>query len=319
MNPNYLKRKLGATILAALSDDDVLEIVLNSNGQLWFKTYSRGYIQDGGMSLDDAEVLVHALAQQLQKYLNAETPYLDGILPLSGERLHITIPPVTERPTFMLRKKSQRIYTLEDYVAAQILTSTQATFLRQAIEQRRHILVSGGPGSGKTTLVNALLAAMAEMVPPGHRVVLLEDERELRCQLANTQSMTTSPHVSMNQLLWLAMRNSPDRILVGEVRDGAALQLLKAWNTGCPGGVATIHSNSPKAAVQRVLDLACEVVATPPFQLAAQVLDVIVQMDAVPTHPARRQVRAIAEVVDFDPLTTQFTLHSIDAHGVPHD
>lgn len=153
---------------------------------------------------------------------------------------------------------------------------------------------------------------MAKLVPEGHRVLVLEQVPELQCNVKNLKTMLVSEHVTMNRLLWIAVRNSPDRIVIGEVRDGAALDMLKAWNTGCPGGIATIHANNPEAAVQRVLDLACEVVTTPPYLLAAEALDVIVQIEERASHPAGRIVTEMITVKGFDTKTNLFQFEKLD-------
>jgi len=300
MKKEYLWEKLGRTIQQGLQDEAIFEIMLNSDGHLWFKHKQKGNIAVGNIDESSAAAFVHALSQYEGQFLNDKTPYLDAILPFSGERVNITMPPINERIAFNIRKKAPVVFTLDDYVTSKIMTRRQAQLLTGAIEHRKNILISGSPISGKTTLANALLEKMADVVPEGHRVLILEQIPELQCQVKNLKSMTVSKHVSMNQLLWIAMRNSPDRIVVGEVRDGAALELLKAWNTGCPGGIATIHANHPQAAVQRVLDLACEVVINPPYSLAAEALDIVIQIEENLSHPAGRIVTDMILVKAFD-------------------
>jgi type IV secretion system protein TrbB len=309
MHHTYLHQKLGSTLQHALDDPKITEIILNPDGQLWFHYHGEGYQPAGTMDEAQANNFVHALAEFHQCYLNDETPFFDVTLPFHGERVNVTIPPITERVSFNIRKHSKIIFTLDDYVNAQVMTAAQRDVLIAAIKARKNILVSGSPASGKTTLTNALLHALAELAPPGHRVLLLEQVPELQCRLPNAKVMQTTDNVSMNKLLWLAMRNSPERIIIGEVRDGAALDLLKAWNTGCAGGIATIHANHAKAAMQRVIDLACEATATPPYTLAAEAIDLIVHIEARRSAFAGRVVTELVTVAGFDRAQQQFIFH----------
>lgn len=311
MNQDYLWQKLGNTIQAGLLDPDVTEVMLNPDQTLWFKRQQSGNTLVGKVSAAQSNAFVHALAQSQQQFLNEKKPYLDAVLPFQGERINVTVPPVSEAVSFNIRKKATVIFSLEDYVTSEVLTPQQASVLKQAIIDRRNILISGSPAAGKTTFANALLEVMAKTAAIGHRVMLLEQVAELQCPVKNLKRLQVTEHVSMNTLLWLCMRNSPDRIVVGEVRDGAALEMLKAWNTGCRGGIATIHANSARAAVQRVLDLSCEVVSNPPVALAAESLDVIVHIEECPEHPAKRVVTEVISVRGFDHNTQQFQCKSI--------
>lgn len=295
---HYLWEKLGPLVQSGLLDDSVFEIALNPDGKLWFAKKTTGYECVGDVSLSEVNAFVYALAEQEQRFLNEETPYLDATLPFRGERINVTIPPITDHVSFNIRKKSPVVLTLNDYVNAKVLTTDQMESLKNAIARRQNILISGSPAAGKTTLANALLAEFSHQLSQGHRILLLEQVPELICALPNQKRLLTSPIISMRQLLWIAMRNAPDCIAVGEVRDGAALDLLKAWNTGCPGGVATIHANSAHAAKQRILDLASEVTQNPPRQLLQEAVDVIVHIETDIHHPAKRRVTEILFLKD---------------------
>ena len=295
-----------------LMDDRVFEIMLNPDGLLWFITKDEAAQCVGELCVTESGAFVHALAQMEHKYLNEKTPYLDCRLPFFGERVNVTIPPISERISFNIRKKAKNIYTLQDYVDSGIMTKQQSFVLQQAIVDRKNILVSGSPASGKTTLTNALLDHMSVVVPEGHRVLVLEQVPELQCQVKNLKTMLVSETVSMNALLFIAMRNSPDRIVIGEVRDGAALDMLKAWNTGCPGGVATIHANNAAAAMQRVLDLSSEVSNTPPYSLALEAVDVIVQIASSSSNNAKRCVTEIVSVDGFDSQSKTYQFSSLN-------
>jgi len=314
LNKTYLYQKLGHLIQKALSDDDVNEIMVNPDGDIWAKHAHDGTVMIGMIRQETLSQFVHAFAQSMDAYLNASNPVLDARLPFNQERIHITIPPIVAGISLNIRKHPKIIYTLNDYVQQKIISAHEAAYLSDAIAQRKNILVSGSPASGKTTFTNALLDALAKQSEPGTRVLLLEEVQELRCAVKNCKPMKTTDKHDLNYLLWTAMRASPERIIVGEVRDGAALALLKAWNTGCPGGMATIHANSPEAAVQRILDLAMEVTKTPPYGLAAEALDVIVQIEAKPHHSAKRQVTGICEVIGFDAQRQQFQFKTISAN-----
>ncbi len=302
----YLWEKLGGHIQQGLQDDDVLEIILNPDNKLWFHKKGEGFVFIADMKETDARLFVNALSHYEQCFLNHESPILDAVLPFQGERINITIPPVTSSVSFNIRKRAKVVFHFEDYIEAKILSLEYAEILRQAIRDRRNILVSGSPGSGKTTFTNALLAELTKHVSLGHRVVMIEQVPELQCSLLNTKAMLTTATINTNTLLWVSMRASPDSIIVGEVRDASALDMLKAWNTGTGSGFSTIHANSAKAAVQRVLDLCCEAVVEPPYALAAEALDIIVHIEARNDLAQKRCVTEIVEVIGFDSINKQF-------------
>ncbi len=312
MNKDYLFTKLGKVIQDALEDDAVTEIMRNPDGILWFVHREKGVIEVGHLSEQDALSFVHSLAQYTSQYLNAKKPYLDCCLPFNGERINITIPPMSDGVSFNIRKRAKVIYTLGDYVKQGVITKSQSNLLNKAIRERKNILVSGGPGTGKTTLTNALLNEIHAVVPRGHRVLLLEQVPELQCNVANCKPMVTTDHTDMQRLLWIAMRNSPDRIIVGEVRDGACLAMLKAWNTGCPGGIATIHANSAEAALQRVLDLSLEATHHAPCTLMSEALDVIVQLNLDPVSSSGRRVTSIISVDGYDRINQEFIMTNME-------
>lgn len=316
MDRYYLFEKLGSTLQLALADDDITEIMLNDDGQLWLVHREKGTFSQGVMSHSSALAFVHALAHFHDQFLNSSKPFLDCTLPFNDERVNATIPPITNNVTFNIRKRAKHIYTFDDYERDQIITHSQRSTLRAAIAARKNILVSGGPGTGKTTFTNALLSEMADAMPLGHRALILEQVPELQCALVNKKYLYTTEHTNMQTLLWIAMRNSPDCIIVGEVRDCAALDLLKAWNTGCPGGVATIHANSVHAAMQRIIDLSLEVSNHAPYSLAGEAVDVIVQLEKDSTLKSGRRVTGVVGVEEYHSKTNEFVFVNLEDASV---
>lgn len=254
-----LVRELGPTIMGALADPGVIEIMLNPDGKLWLDVLGHGMHDTGErISGAKAENLLGTIAAMLDITLNVEHPVLQGELPLDGSRVQGVMRPIAANPSFAIRKRASLVYTLDDYVANEILDPVHARALKTAIARRENILIVGSTGSGKTTLANALLHEMAAVTGATQRIVIIEDTVELQCSAPNVVSLRTSDYVDMTQCLKITMRLRPDRIVVGEVRDHAALALLKAWNTGHPGGVCTVHANSAAAGLLRLEQLIAE-------------------------------------------------------------
>ncbi|MGY4485198.1 P-type conjugative transfer ATPase TrbB [Bradyrhizobium sp. LM3.2] len=183
------------------------------------------------------------------------------------------LPPVVAAPTFAIRKPAIAVFGLDDYVAAGIMNVSQASALRNAVAARKNILVAGGTSTGKTTLTNALLAEVAK---GSDRVVLIEDTRELQCRVPNLVALRTKDGViSLSDLVRSSLRLRPDRIPIGEVRGAEALDLLKAWGTGHPGGIGTIHAGTSLGALRRLEQLVQEAVITVPRALIAETINVI--------------------------------------------
>lgn len=296
---DFLRKMLGKNICHALENEDITEIIANPDGSVWFESRIRGMYRDSEIGEFEAQNFLLQLARLRDLYLNFENPYLETLLPFNRERIEGTIAPITERAAFTIRKPAKWVYPLEDYLAQKIISQSQYDYISEALIQRKNILVSGGPGTGKTTLSNAIVKRMSEICDPSQRILLLEDTSEIRCEMPNVLAMLTSQHVSMTTLLKIAMRSRPDRILVGEVRDAAALDLLKAWNTGCPGGIATIHANSTEASVLRLLSLAQEANVPAPYDLVAETVHVLINVVRNPKHPAGREVKAISTIKNF--------------------
>ena len=272
-----LRRAMGSEILDPLGDPQVVEIMLNPDGSLWIDRLGAGMERVASIEPVRALTIVNTVAAMLDAVVTPDRPILECELPLDGSRFEALIPPLVERASFALRKKAALVFALVDYVAKGIMTQAQCQAIEDAVADRRNILVSGGTGTGKTTLANAILDAVAR-VSKDHRIVVIEDTRELQVNAENVVFLRTSDNTDMTRLLRATMRLRPDRIVVGEVRDGSALALLKAWNTGHPGGVGTVHANDASAALIRVGQLIQEAGVPPNPELIAEAVDVVVSI-----------------------------------------
>jgi len=270
-----LRTAMGPAIAAALADEEVIEVMVNPDGRLWIDRHGDGRT-DTGERLGAAEVerIIRLVASHIGQDCHGDRPVVSAELPETGERFEGLLPPVAPAPCFAIRKPATVLYRLSDYVDACIMTPPQAKALSEAVASARNILVVGGTSSGKTTLVNALLT---EVATSGDRVILIEDTRELHCAAEDCVSLRTKPGVaSLADLVRSTLRLRPDRIIVGEVRGPEALDMLKAWNTGHPGGITTLHANSAHAGLYRLEQLIQEAVVTVPRRLIAEAIDVVV-------------------------------------------
>ena len=269
-----LRTALGPAIATWLEDPVVVEVMLNPDGHLWIDRLTEGLADTGErLSAVDGERIVRLVAHHVGAEVHPASPRVSAELPETGERFEGLIPPVVAAPAFAIRKPAVAVFTLDDYVAANIITAWQANFLRNSIVKRRNILVAGGTSTGKTTLVNALLAEVAKT---SDRVALIEDTRELQCRARNLVALRTKDGVaSLSDLVRSSLRLRPDRIPIGEVRGAEALDLLKAWGTGHPGGIGTIHAGSALGALRRLEQLVQEAVVTVPRALIAETINVI--------------------------------------------
>jgi type IV secretion system protein VirB11 len=268
---------MGPEILTPLDDPKIVEIMLNPDGTLWVDRLGEGMQQTGRIDAVRALTIVNTVAAMLDTVVTPQQPILECELPLDGSRFEALIPPLVERASFALRKKATLVFTLDDYVAKGIMTHAQRQALEEAVAGRLNVLVSGGTGTGKTTLANAILDAVARL-DGEHRIVVIEDTRELQVNAENVVFLRTSDNTDMTRLLRATMRLRPDRIVVGEVRDGSALALLKAWNTGHPGGVGTVHANDASAALIRIGQLIQEAGVPPNPELIAEAVNVVVSI-----------------------------------------
>lgn len=283
-----LRTAMGPELAGWLADPDISEVMLNADGRLWIDRLSTGLADtDRRMSAADGERVIRLVAHHVGAEVHAERPRLSAELPQTGERFEGLVPPLVTAPAFAIRRPARVIVTLEAYVAASVITPCQAAYLRQAVQDRKNILVVGPTSSGKTTLTNALLAE----VPADERLVLVEDLRELQCSIPNHIGLRTQVGVaSLTDLVRSALRLRPDRIIVGEVRGGEALDLVKAWGTGHPGGLGTLHAGSALGALRRLEQLIQEVVVAPPRALIAETIELIAVLSG------RGQARRLTEL-----------------------
>jgi len=309
-----LRTAFGPTIAAALADPTVIEVMVNPDGRLWIDRATAGR-QDTGERIGSAEAerIIRLVAAHVRREVHDKAPIVSAELPETGERFEGVMPPVAPAPCFAVRKPADVLYRLADYVIAGIMSSAQAAALVLAVRDRKNILVVGGTSSGKTTLVNALLAEVADL---GERVLILEDTRELKCAAADCVALRTKPGVaSLADLVRSTLRLRPDRIIVGEVRGPEALDMLKAWNTGHPGGLTTVHANSAEAGLYRLEQLVQEAVVTVPRELIAEAIDVVVFLAGRGISRRVENVLELAGVDDdgdyeFKPLGRP-TLHTV--------
>jgi len=309
-----LRTAMGPAIAAALADPLVIEVMVNPDGSLRLDRLGEGRI-DTGERLESAQVerIIRLVASHIRAEVHAANPVVSAELPpredgMSGERFEGILPPVSSAPCFAIRKPAAKVYTLDDYIVDRIVTPLQAGALRQAVRDRRNLLIAGGTSSGKTTLANALLAEVAKL---NERVILIEDTRELQCAAPDCVALRTRPGaVSLADLVRSTLRLRPDRIIVGEVRGAEALDMLKAWNTGHPGGIATVHANSARSALYRLEQLVQESVVIVPRRLIAEAIDLVIFIQG---RGVGRRIETIAEVTGLD-ANGDYTLTGITPH-----
>lgn len=292
-----LRTALGAAIARFLEDPGVVEVMLNPDGRLWIDRLSEGMSDTGERILPpDGERIIRLVAHHVGAEVHAGAPRVSAELPDSGERFEGLLPPIVTGPAFAIRKPAISVFTLDDYVSAGTMTADQAALLREAVASHANVLVAGGTGTGKTTLTNALLAEVAKAQD---RLLIIEDTRELQSQSENKVPMRTKDFIaSLTDLARSAMRFRPDRIIVGEVRGPEALDLLKLWGTGHPGGIGTIHAGTSIGALRRLEQLIQEAVVTVPKALIAETIDIVAVLSG---RGSARRLSELARVEGLGP------------------
>lgn len=293
-----LRRDFGPLIAEALNDSKTIEIMLNADGKLWQEKLGEKMRHIGSLSEARAEAIIKTVAGIHGKEVTRVNPLLEGELPLDGSRFAGQLPPVVSKPTFAIRKKAVSVFPLKNYVLSGIMTEAQYMVVREAVANHKNILVIGGTGSGKTTLVNAIINEMVTNAPE-ERIFIIEDTGEIQCAAENSVQYHTTIDVSMTTLLKTTLRMRPDRIIVGEVRGAEALDLLDAWNTGHEGGVATLHANNTLSGLTRLKSLISRNKSAP-----SNIEPLIAEAVHVVIHIARtdngRLVKEIMEVSGFE-------------------
>jgi P-type conjugative transfer ATPase TrbB len=287
-----LRTALGPAVARFLEDPAIVEVMLNPDGRLWIDRLSDGLSDTGErLSAANGERIIRLVAHHVGTEVHDRQPRVSAELPDTGERFEGLLPPVVTAPVFAIRKPAVAVFTLDDYVTSGIMTADQAAVLRQAVAARANILVAGGTSTGKTTLTNALLAEVAQTTD---RVIVIEDTRELQCMAQNIVAMRTKDGVAtLSDLVRSSLRLRPDRIPIGEVRGPEALDLLKAWGTGHPGGIGTIHAGTALGALRRLEQLIQEAVVTVPRALIAETIDLVAVLSG---RGAARRLADLARV-----------------------
>ncbi len=293
-----LRRELGP-ILELLEKPDVTDVIVNGEGTIWVEDGPRGMVRlTQAIHPLQVENILSTVACLLDLVITPENPHVGGELPFFHARIQGTIPPASPRPQLAIRKLPARLYTLEGYIEDGIAESWQVDHIRAAVGRRHNVLVAGGTGSGKTTLLNALLHEAASSDPESQHFVILQDTLELSSPAPNTSYLRTCDALGLRALVRISLRMRPDRIIVGEVRGAEALDLLKAWNTGHPGGLATVHANSASSALHRLDQLVQEAGVPSQPQLIADGVDLIVCMARTPEG---RRITELLHVDGYDP------------------
>src|SRR5712692_8474439 len=293
-----LRRQLGPRILAAIADPNVTEIIVNEDGRVWLESYAQGMHEaDLVLAASQVESLIGTVASSLGNVVNTANPIVEGELPIGGIRFEGLLPPVARKPCCVMRKPAQVLYTIDDYVRDAILSEARAEVLRNAIDERLNIVIAGGTGSGKTTLAGALINEMVARSDPNERYVIIEDTLEIQCRAQNVVQLHTAEAADLTRLVRATMRLRPDRIIIGEVRGAEALGLLKAWATGHPGGVTTVHANSASAVLTRLSSLVQEAGVPPQPELIAETIKLIA---FIVRTPRGRRVTELVRLEGYD-------------------
>lgn len=298
-----LSFNLGTELIAALNDPAVLEVLVNPDKTVWVEKLGQGMKCIGTMEPRRSRMIIALVAASMETNASVEFPIIEGELPLDGSRFEGLLPPVVSNPSFTIRKLASEVFSLGQYVEQGIMPPLVRDLLHQAVQDHKNILVVGGTGSGKTTLVNGIIDAISQLCP-SDRSAIIEDTPELQSNSKNTVFLRTSDFVGMDRLLRATMRLRPDRIMVGEVRGGEALTLLKSWNTGHPGGVATVHANSAYGGLTRLEQLISEATIAPMQQLIAEAVDMVLFISRTPKG---RAIKEVINVTGFSQTEQKYT------------
>ncbi|WP_177160636.1 P-type conjugative transfer ATPase TrbB [uncultured Fusobacterium sp.] len=293
-NLEFFEDNLGQEILNLKKDPDVIEIMLNPDRKLWVDTLSKGMYFTGIYVEPSKSIsIINLVANAVGTTVGLTNPRISAEIPGDGSRFEGTLPPIVANPSFTIRKKALLVFTLDDYVKNGTMTQNQKDVIVKGVLDRKNMLVIGGTSSGKTTLTNAIIN---EMVVTKHRLLILEDTQEIQSKAENTVFMRTSDYANMQDLLKTCMRYRPDRIIIGEIRSGEALDLLTAWNSGHPGGISTIHSDTPEGGLKQLEQYIQRVSVSKQQELIAMTVDYLV---VITKENNVRKVKCIKEMLGF--------------------
>lgn len=264
-------------LLPFLLDPQIREIRCTSAGRVFTIHSEHGKQRQADYDPQLLDGFLMLIADHVGTEWRTSSPRLHAADPRLGFRIQAARPPISEGTWMVCRKHPQVVFPLEDFEAKGILTPQQRRILEESVQQRQTILISGEVGSSKTSLLNAVLNTLKDSK---ERIILLEDDPELHCQALEVETMRTTDHplVTMRDLGKDLLRMSGDRIVVGEVRDGAALDMLKAFHCGTPG-LGTIHADSAPQTLQRLEQLIQEVSVDPQRELIGEAIDRIIHME----------------------------------------
>jgi pilus assembly protein CpaF len=296
-----------------LADDTVSEIMINGPFEVWVEREGRLY-ETNVRFTDESHLrrVINKIVAQVGRRIDESSPMVDARLP-DGSRVNAVLPPLSlSGPLVTIRKFSKRRLTLEDIIRLGTLTSETVDFLERCVLAELNILISGGTGTGKTTLLNAMSTA----IPDRDRIVTIEDAAELRLNQQHVLRLEARPkniegegEIPIRALVRNSLRMRPDRIIVGEVRGSEALDMLQAMNTGHDGSLSTVHANSPRDALSRVETMVLMAGYDLPVrairQQVASALDLIIHLERL--QDGSRRVTAITEVqrMESDVITLQ--------------
>jgi len=303
---DYTVRSFLAPVIKHLDDPEVSEIMINSPDEIWVE--KNGRVEKTDNFFESHEALMSAvvnISQFVQRRINSEQPYMDARLP-DGSRIHVILPPCARKGVCMsVRKFAADVLTINKLIQFGSLTDEAAKFLSGCVALKKNIIVSGGTGSGKTSLLNAI----SSLVPDHERIIVIEDSAELQLQQAHVLPLETKMadnqgrgEVTIRDLLKSTLRLRPDRIIIGEIRGGEALDLLQAMNTGHGGTMGTIHANSPLDALSRLETLSLfSGVELPLSAISSQIasaIDMVIQTSRY--HDGSRKISYISEILNLD-------------------
>ena len=293
-------------VAAYLDDDSITEVLINGPDDIWIERQGRLIQTSAKFTEEGLLAAARNVAQSVGRRLWEEQPQLDARLP-DGSRIHIVLPPIARRGVVIaIRKFPKERLTLEDLFARQALTAPMARVIEAAIQMKLNLVVSGGTGSGKTTMLNVVSA----MIPEGERVVTIEDSAELELQHRHLVSLESRlpdksgrGGIDLGDLLLSALRLRPDRIVIGEIRGPECFHFMQALNTGHGGSMCTCHANTALETLRRIESLALigAPAAMPSVAIRAQIasaIDIIVCCNRFPD--GARKVTAISEVLPLD-------------------